>query len=521
MSVPWLRVLFLLLLSAAFGCAGTSNMDKQTLGWIRVETEDLVIRTDVDADDAVELAKRYQRLRTAIAQNEFPCAFERGNAPMELVILKDERELEAIGRRYDIGFPISPPSNKLDAKTQLAMTRRGAGSYTQLFVGQLAYGAMRLCFPEAPPWFVEGMSSFYETARMEGDELVIGMPRYAFVESNDTEPSADIYDVHANRALVTVIPRRRAPDFDELRRLDVEGFYRRGRKYRTPDDFIVRDSNYAGSWLAIHMFQLGEPSFADAFALYLGSLSRGVDDEQAWKDAFGGIDVAARYDDYLVEDFAMGRRPVDLSRSSEPLVTSILPVDVALLRAQMWGWRTDAQRGESLAYIDYAAQQAPTSPEPMLYRAAWLDDRGDQAAAEGWLQQAIDAAPNDPETLATAILWYARRRDLREDRRADLDRWGETLRGSAQNSFQFQELGEYLLRVKGDREAALEALNRALFLDATRWRTYALAGDALRDLGRREEAIRAYYTAIGLSRTQGKRVRAALKEEIAKLEAQR
>lgn len=81
-------------------------------------------------------------------------------------------------------------------------------------------------------------------------------------------------------------------------------------------------------------------------------------------------------------------------------------------------------------------------------------------------------------------------------------------------------LGKYTLREVGDPKAALQQLGDALIRDATWWLTYALAGEALAQLGREEEAIRSYYTAIALTAHEDSDLRNALKRGIARLRPQ-
>jgi len=42
-------------------------------------------------------------VRNAIAENELPCAFERTNVPLEIVLLKDAQDMEDLHRRYTAG----------------------------------------------------------------------------------------------------------------------------------------------------------------------------------------------------------------------------------------------------------------------------------------------------------------------------------------------------------------------------------------------------------------------------------
>lgn len=333
------------------------------MGWLRVETEDLVIRTDVGREKAVRLAASYQRLRTAIAENELPCAFERSNVPMEFVLLKDPRDIEDLAGRHTAGFSARPPSSHLDAKLQLVMDSRQAAIDSQLFVHELTHGAVAICFPGGRPWLHEGMASFYEAARIDGGELILGMPAYGFVPMTNVEPMFDIYPVRANGAEVWMLPSRLLPDFDALRRMDANEFYFLGKR-RSVSDLRQRTAHYAGSWLAVHPMS---------------------------------------------------------------------QVDAALLRSRLYAW-------------------------------------------------------------------------------------AQTLRVSAQTAFQLAALGEYFVRVAGDPSSGFESLQKSLTLDATSWRTYALMGEALAELGEPEKAKQAYYTAIALTGHGSRQLRDALKQRIHELD---
>ena len=152
----------------------------------------------------------------------------------------------------------------------------------------------------------------------------------------------------------------------------------------------------------------------------------------------------------------------------------------------------------------------------MLHRAAFDFDTEGAVEGERWLRRALGRWPDDPQVLATAMYWYARM-DRPRVERAELQTWGEALGRSAQTAFQHAEHGEYLLRIAGDPEAALQSLESSLTLDATSWRTYALAGIVLADLGRIQQAIRAFQTAIALTGHAPADVRPVLQASIDEL----
>jgi tetratricopeptide (TPR) repeat protein len=315
-----------------------------------------------------------------------------------------------------------------------------------------------------------------------------------------------------------MLPTRLAPDFDELRTMTAERFYA-FVEHRSVSDLRRTTANYAGSWHAVHMLQFGNQRLSSLFQTYLTGLARGEDDDHAWNSAFFGIDVAARYQDYLGDDYKIGRVTIRVHAPREPSIHTMSQVDVALLRARLYGWSSSEYAEAALEYLEFAASKEPSSPEVMLHLAAFNHDTGGEGDGEQWLARALKSAPTHPEVLATAILWFSRK-GTRESRREDLDAWAEALAGSAQTAFQVAELGEYASRVAGDPKAALRQFDKSLKLDAARWRTYALAGEAFEALGQREKAIRAYSTAIALTGHEPSALRSALKRRIDRLRRQ-
>lgn len=74
------------------------------------------------------------------------------------------------------------------------------------------------------------------------------------------------------------------------------------------------------------------------------------------------------------------------------------------------------------------------------------------------------------------------------------------------------------MRVAGDPSSGFDSLQRSLTLDVTSWRTYALIGEALAELGERKKAKQAYYTAIALTGHGSSQLRDSLKRRNHELE---
>ncbi len=217
---------------------------------------------------------------------------------MEFVLFRDEQDLQDLYRRFVAGLTVRSRS-LLDSNTQYVIVRKEATNNTQLFAHELTHAAVTICFPGARPWLHEGMASFYETAQVRDGKLVLGMPAYGFVAMTNVEPTRDIYSVYVNGTTVLMLPPRLVPDFDELRTMDPVAFAFLGRS-RSPSELRLTTAHYAGSWHAVHLLQFGDRTLHPRFRTYLTRLAEGDDDDRAWDSAFYGVDVAARYRDYLL-----------------------------------------------------------------------------------------------------------------------------------------------------------------------------------------------------------------------------
>lgn len=514
-SSTYTRIALVALLTLGLGCSQTKAT---TMEWVRVETDDLIIRTDVRPQKAVALAKRWQALQDAIAENELPCAFERSNAPFEFVMLKDPADIEDLHRLYTSSFRATPPSDRLHSKTQLVIDYGEATMSRQVFMHNVARAAVALCFPGAPPWLRYGMGAFYRTATIRDGSLLLGMPPFGFVHMDNVEPTGDIYPVRVNATEVWMLPLRLAPDFEHLRSLDRDQFYFRGKR-RSREELRARTAYFAGSWNAVHMLQFGDEVLQARFQDYLTSLHRGEEDDPAWSAAFRGVDVSSHYDRYLRRDYKMMSSQLPPSTTIEPTVHAMSEAEVGLLWARLYGWSDDDDQARATAFVDAAAATDPDSTAVMLHRAAIEYDTVGVDAGEQWLERALQTDPENPTVLATAILWYGHG-STKDTRRADLHTWGEALARTAQTAFEYREYGRFLAIVADDPAAALEPLNRSLALDATDWRTYAYAGQALADLGRTRDAVRAYQTAIALTAHESSGLRAQLKDRVDELHRQ-
>ena len=257
----------------------------KTRGWVVVETANLRVRTNVGADKAVDLAASYQRMRDAIAEYELPCAFERMTAPMEVTVSV---------ARWAAGFFRTSQAPLLGLRPQLVLTSADELDSIRLFMHEVTHQLVAVCFPGAPVWFDEGMAGFYETTRLEGEQLTLGYPPYVFMHSENWRV-APIYEREIDGQKVWVLANVLAPTVPELRAMSRSEFYS-----MKPEESV---GHYAGAWALIHLLRYGEPSFYAPFNRYQRALNAGDDETSAWEANFAKLDVAARYQRYLTEDY--------------------------------------------------------------------------------------------------------------------------------------------------------------------------------------------------------------------------
>lgn len=500
----------ILILLVSAGCGGRS-FQPHTMKWVQVETANLVIRTDLGRQKAVALANGYQRLRDAIAENEFRCAFSKEMPPLEIVIVKKNSHADLVLGQNVAGTYIGPPTDLLGLHGLAVLRGSATESDTRTFVHEMAHQLISACIPSAQPWLSEGAASFYETARIEGNQLLLGIRPYGFVKAGSN--SVQVIEREGTR--VHVLPTRLAPPFDELRRMDPAQFYLLGEEHSL-EVVKRRAAHYAGAWLAVHLLQFSDPELARAFSKYLGALSQGIDDDQAWELAFSGADIESLYQQYLVAAHIVGTRQISARPLAEPNVAPLPPEEVALLWARMISWGTEAGRSTALQYIDRALAEAPGASDPMLYYAALSERSGDLDETAEWLDSALQTAPEDPDVLAACLFWRLRRNDIPSPGTNQLAELAGRLGASPSTAFHYTVLAAYAMR-SADPQEALELARTALSLDATFWSTHLLLAQAYRALGRRGEAKRAFLIALSLTAHASSDAREWLRDQIASL----
>ncbi|MGB5812304.1 MAG: hypothetical protein WBG86_17330, partial [Polyangiales bacterium] len=303
----------------AVGCA--SSAQKATTNWVELRTENLRLRTNLSEREALNLARESQQLGSVVIPL-FPCAADHLSDVIDVTVIATDD-----GSRGSYGAPSTP---LLDLPPRLVVRGRSTTVLLRLVVHELAHKLLATCVPNAPPWLNEGMASYFETSKIEDGKLRLGFPSYLFVDQVAEGRVTDVAWASYLGEPIVVFPKRRAPDFDQLRTMPRSKFYADG---------LRQTVHYAGAWLAVHMLSLGDLPLQRRFARYLEMLRGGADPEYAWKVAFAGVDVAALYRERLAaRQSPWVEQPVEVPPERPPSKRPMPPAEVAILRAELEDW---------------------------------------------------------------------------------------------------------------------------------------------------------------------------------------
>ncbi|MGB5697914.1 MAG: hypothetical protein WBM46_19840 [Polyangiales bacterium] len=174
---------------AALSCAGGSSKI-HTVGWIELTTENIQLQTDLPEDYARTFAEVYQRMRDAIAENEFPCALDQMHEPITVMVI--DRHWRKIMGSGVSGVQGMNPVDLVDVDPFLVVRAEDEETNAPLFLHELTHWLVAICFPSAPLWLNEGLvASWVAVHLMQLGDRTLEKPfaRYlaALHEGNDDE----------------------------------------------------------------------------------------------------------------------------------------------------------------------------------------------------------------------------------------------------------------------------------------------------------------------------------------------
>lgn len=238
--------LALVLLCSA--CA-TVSIAQQERPWLRARTAHFTLYSDLPRERCEQHARELEQLLHAFLQHGWTVKGELG-LQLNVAIFAHERDFRRFARGnfsgYFVPSALFEPWAVMPADDSPAMFDTLRHELTH----HIAFSAM----PNQPAWLAEGLAGFFETARFEGDQFVVGS-----------------------------VPIRHFRTLQYGGRLDAEALL-------TPWPLEERERHYATAWLLVHYLMSKRD---EAFVGYQTALARGSAPELAFARFFPDLTVSA------------------------------------------------------------------------------------------------------------------------------------------------------------------------------------------------------------------------------------
>jgi hypothetical protein len=190
---------FLLGISTGAGCATVPPCPKAGgPAWSELRTTHFVVRTDLDAEDANELARELEEMRAIILAVGWSGAPE-PLGTVDVVTFRSARELAAMVPDGVDGVWLKlPPFNPT-----LLVAGVGGTRERLLVAHEVTLDLAHRFLPLEPPWFSEGIATFFETLSYDraSHSASVGMPPRARFDALATEGVGDSSELIKRRAL--------------------------------------------------------------------------------------------------------------------------------------------------------------------------------------------------------------------------------------------------------------------------------------------------------------------------------
>ena len=170
MARPWITTLVAFLLG--------SNVAAAQEGWLELRSDNYTFIGDVEDEDLIDVATRFEAFRSAVAELFSPRQYPEVD-PMTVVVVDNDDFLEELGLTGSNAYFLPDEGENYIAMLTESSQRRPFDRVLHDYFHAIADESI----PNAPLWLVEGLAEFYRTATWstEGTELQIGRPIDSFV----------------------------------------------------------------------------------------------------------------------------------------------------------------------------------------------------------------------------------------------------------------------------------------------------------------------------------------------------
>ena len=348
-------------------CALLAAAPAPAADWVRVETPNLIVFGPGEKRTR-EVTAEFERFREALTQ-VLPGATIASAVPTTVVVFDSESAFNAYRPQFNGktvrvgGFYSGTAADNLitfhygERENALRIIFH---EYTHLIVGNMSHGL--------PAWVSEGLAEFYSTFEIHpsGKEAIVGKAIGSHFDRLGQNPLLPL------EQLLTVDRR--------------SSLYNEGER---------RSIFYAQSWAMVHMFMTGEPNRSKEFGRYVTLSAGGTPPLEAWKQAFGTLDIEKELRKYLSQ-FAVRafvyKFPEKVA-AVKPEVSTPRAADVEAMLARLLRYGNgDKVEAKLLRAIDM-------TPKSELARAllgfTWIErDKDDEGTA-----LLLEAAPDSRDWL--------------------------------------------------------------------------------------------------------------------------
>ena len=511
-----LRAEFCLLCVVLAGCGG--GLAAQSGAWLQVDTNDVRLRTDLDAESAAEFAKDIQRHRDALVATSFDCATVQLTEPLRVTFFANEGQFDAVANR-DARTLLEPSRDGLvELPPELLMKpTRNERLLRQAALHEIVHTLSAECYPGLPPWLSKGLPLFYETVEIEGDALVAGRQRYVFVREREMSN-----EISRTRDEITVVPDTAVPPLAKVLEFGFDEFFQYIDYYDTLQerDRVLLLGRYAGAWALTHALSTVDASMHARLQQFMSELRFGEAPREAWSSTMSGVDLELLYNDWTAVNVRYPMIALGFEASAETRVTQrvMSEAEVELHLATRWDWENEEARKNAIDQINRAIELEPTAPAAYLVRAALSETAGSAAEAGTWLSRALNLAPDDARVLRSELVFRTTNPSIPLDDKRDLAEVVRLLEERASTAAEYDAVARYYLEADKDTMEARYWAARALRRDPGCAPCRVTAGDVLKAAGQPALAATMYQRALNLGARDRAFDRAYVQRALAEVE---
>jgi len=446
----WLRLIVLLAAALlALGCKVFApplyGPERSGTVWHEVTATHVVLATDLDVQDARELAARAETTFEALRH----VAFRGVPAPrhgLRIVYFTRSADFSRVAPRSAAGYFVATLSE--DPEEEGAVVLGASGRSQTLLAHELVHALVQRALPMAPRWLDEGLAEYYETIELRDGAASFGGPPGRTAISRLLAAAAGVPDA---QTLLSIPWHGFASDESSL------PFVHEAKAF----------ADYVGS-RALAGLLVEHPDYLDRLDRIFAA--RTVEPgKSVYETAFAGIpgeSLEAAYRAYLGEPHVPIKVPHASATGAPPLeVREMTPAEIHVLWARLlWHGGGKSARSSADEHIDRAVALSPKSAEAWFWKGWFQRQTEDLAGAELSIDNALRLEPEVPRYLLGAVLVadaFEKRSLLSDARREKRDRHLARLSRVARSMGGLRRIAKHKLDA-GEPEEALAITRRAL-----------------------------------------------------------